>query len=122
MPNVYRLFLNITVQQVRHHFNHEIFDENNAYIPQFTTKSDTPTKREKCWILGAAFMIVSSFVTAYRIYKSYTFRKNVQRTLSNILSNQRHYQQNILFNISIYFHWLILLQVISKMFVQILQT
>ncbi len=66
MLNVYRLFLNITIQHVRHHFNHglcstffefkreidEIFDEINAYIPQFTTKSDTPTKLEKRWILG----------------------------------------------------------------------
>ncbi len=32
------------------------------------------------------------------IYKSYTFRKNVQHTLSYILSNQRHYQQNFLSN------------------------
>ncbi len=43
-------------------------------------------------------MILSGLVTAYRIYKCYTFRKNVQRTLSYILSNQRHYQQNILPN------------------------
>ncbi len=106
MPNVYRLFLNITIQYVRHRFNHglcstfleferdidEIFDEINVYIPQFTTKS------EKRWIFGVAFMIMSSLVTAYRIYKSYTFRKNVQHTLSYILSNQRHYQQNILSN------------------------
>ncbi len=112
MPNVYRLFLNITIQHVRHHFNNglrstffeferdidEIFEEINAYIPQFTTQSDTSTKREKHWIFGAAFIVVSGLVTAYRIYKSYTFRKNVQRTLSYILSNQRHFQQNILPN------------------------
>ncbi len=41
---------------------------------------------------------MSGLVTAYRIYKSYTFRKNAQHTLSFILSNQRHYQQNILSN------------------------
>ncbi len=55
MPNVYKLFLNITIQHIYHRFNHclrstffefeqdidEIFDEINAYIPQFTTKSDT---------------------------------------------------------------------------------
>ncbi len=58
----------------------------------------TPTKREKLLIFGSAFTIVSSLVTAYRIYKSYTFGKNVQCTLSYILSNQRHYQQNILSN------------------------
>ncbi len=112
MPNVYRLFLNITIQHVRHRFNHglhstfieferninEIFDEINAYIPQFTTKSDTPTKHEKCWIFWAAFMFMSGLLTAYRIYKSYTFRKNVQHTLSYLLSNQRHFQQNILSN------------------------
>ncbi len=112
MPNVYRLFLNITIQHVRYCFNNglrftflefeqdndKIFDECTAYIPQFTSKNDTPTKREKHWIFGAAFTIVSGLVTAYRIYKSYTFRKNVQRTLSYILSNQRHYQQNILSN------------------------
>ncbi len=55
----------------------------NAYIQQFTTKTDTPTKHEKRWIFGAAFMIVSGLLTAYRIYKTYTF--------SYILSNQRHY-------------------------------
>ncbi len=51
MPNVCRLFLNITIQHVSHCFNHglhstfleferdidEIFNEINAYIPQFTT-------------------------------------------------------------------------------------
>ncbi len=61
MSNVYRLFLNITIQHVHHRFNHglrstfleferdidEICNEINAYIPQFTTKSDTPTKPEK---------------------------------------------------------------------------
>ncbi len=109
MPNVYKLFLKITIQHVHHRFNHglrstfleferdidQIFNEINTYIPQFTTKSDTPTKREKQWIFGVAFMIMSGLLTAYRIYKSYTFRKNVQRTLSYILSNQRNYQQNI---------------------------
>ncbi len=54
MPNVYRVFLNITIQHVCHRFNHglrstflefernidEIFNEINAYIPQFTTKSE----------------------------------------------------------------------------------
>ncbi len=105
MPIVYRLFLNITIQDVPHRFNHglrstfleferdtdEIFNEINAFIPQFTTKSDTPTKRETQRIFGMAFVIVSGLVTAYRIYKSYTFRKNVQHTLSYILSNKRHY-------------------------------
>ncbi len=112
MYNVYRLFLTITIQHDRHHFNHglrstfleferyldEIFNEINAYIPQFTTKSDKPTKREKRWIFWAAFTIMSGLVTVYRIYKSYNFRNNVQRTLSYILSNQRHYQQNFLSN------------------------
>ncbi len=56
MLNVYRLFLNITIQHVRHHFNHglcstffefkreidEIFDEINAYIPQFTPRVTRP--------------------------------------------------------------------------------
>ncbi len=48
----------------------DIFEEINAYILQFTTKSDTPTKCEKRWIFGAAFMVMSCLVTAYRIYKS----------------------------------------------------
>ncbi len=87
MPNVYRLFLNITIQHVSHRFNYglrstflefeqgivEIFNEINDYIPQVTTKSNTPTKREKFWIFGAAFTIVSGLVTPYWIYKSYTF-------------------------------------------------
>ncbi len=90
MPNVYRLFLSITIY-VCHRFNHglcskyfefewhidKIFEEINAYIPQFTTKSDMPTKSGKLWIFGVAFMVVSSLITAYRIYKSHTFRKNV---------------------------------------------
>ncbi len=65
-PNVYRLFLNITIQHLRHPFNYglrstffefeqdidEIFDEINAYIHQFTTKSDTLTKCENIGYLG----------------------------------------------------------------------
>ncbi len=107
MPNVYRLVLNITTQHVHHRFNHglrstffeferdidEIFDEINANIPQFTTKCDIPTKCGKRWIFGAAFTVVSGLVTAYRIYESYTFRKNVQHTLSYILSNKIHFQK-----------------------------
>ncbi len=87
MPNVYRLFLNITIQHVSYCFNtklsliflefeqdiDDILGEINAYILQFTSRSDIPTKREKHWIFGATFTIVSGFVTAYRIYKSYTF-------------------------------------------------
>ncbi len=100
MPNVYKLFFNVTIQHVRHHFNnglcltflkfeHDIDDilgEINASIPQFTTRSDTPTKREKRWIFGAAFTVISGLDTVYRIYKSYTFRKNMQRTLHYILN------------------------------------
>ncbi len=66
MPNVYRLLLNITIQHVSHCFNHglcstffefewdieEIFDEINAYIPQFTTKSDTPPNVNNVEYLG----------------------------------------------------------------------
>ncbi len=92
MPNVYKLFLNITIHHDYHCFNNglrstflefeqdidDIFGEINAYIPQFTTRSDRPTKREKQWIFGAAFTVISGLVTAYRIYKSYTFRKNMQ--------------------------------------------
>ncbi len=61
MPNVYKLFLNITIQNVRLCFNNglssismefetdidEIFGKINAYIPQFTTRSDTPTTRDE---------------------------------------------------------------------------
>ncbi len=104
MPNVYKLLLNVTIQHVHHCFNNglsstflefewdidNIFDEINAYIPQFTIRSDTPTNREQFSIFGVAFMVVSGLVTAYRIYKSYTFRKNVQQTLSYILDKQRH--------------------------------
>ncbi len=78
MPNVYRLFLNINIQHVHYRFNtglsltflefeqdiDDIFGEINAYIPQFTTRSNMPTNREKCWIFGAAFTVVSSLVTA----------------------------------------------------------
>ncbi len=58
--NVYKLFLNITIQHIRLRFNNglslsfmefehdidNIFDEINAYIPQFTIRSDTPFSRE----------------------------------------------------------------------------
>ncbi len=111
MPNIYKLFLNITIQHVRHYFNNclhstflecerdidDILGEINAYIPQFTTKSDTPTKCEK-WIFVAAFTVISGFVTAYSIYKSYTFCKNIQRMLHYILNKQKQFQQNVLSN------------------------
>ncbi len=109
---VYKLFLNVTIQHVRLWFNNglsstfagfetnidDIFEEINAYIPQFTTRSDTPTPREKCWIFGAAFTVVSGLVSAYRFYKSYTFTKNVKRTLHYILDGQRHFHQDLLSN------------------------
>ncbi len=76
----------------------DIFGEINAYIPQFTTWSDTPTTHEKHWIFRAAFTVVSGLVTAYQFYKSYTFRKNVKRTLHYILDNQQNFLQNILCN------------------------
>ncbi len=112
MPNVYKLFLNITIQHVRLHFKNglyssfmefekdidDIFVEINAYIPQFTTRSVTPTTRKKCWIFGAAFTVVSELVSAYCFYKSYTFRKNVKKTLHYILDSQQHFHQNILSN------------------------
>ncbi len=102
MPAVYKMFLNITIQHVRHRFNNglsstfaefetdidDIFREINACIPQFTTRSDTPTTREKRWIFRAAFTVVSGLVSAYRFYKSYTFKKNVKRTLCYILDGQ----------------------------------
>ncbi len=112
IPNIYRLFLNITIQHVHHHFKNglsstfleferdidDIFEEIHAYIPQFTTRSDTPSNREKCWIFWAAFMVVSGLVSAYRIYNSYTFRKNVQQILSYILDKQNYFQKNVLSN------------------------
>ncbi len=112
MPNVYKLFLNITIQHVRLRFNNglsssfmefeqdidDIFGEINAYILQFTTRSDTPTTYGKHWIFGAAFTVVSVLVSAYRFYKSYTFKKNVKCTLHYILGKQQHFRQNILSN------------------------
>ncbi len=75
----------------------DIFDEINDCIPQFTTRSDTPTTREKRWIFWAAFRVVSRLVSAYRFYKSYTFKKNVKRTLQYILDSQKtHFHQDIL--------------------------
>ncbi len=64
MPGVYKIFLNLTIQHVRLRFNNglsstftefetdidDILGEINAYICQFTTRSDTPTTHEKCWI------------------------------------------------------------------------
>ncbi len=78
MHNVYRFFLNITIQHIHLQFNNgllisfmefehdidNIFDKINAYILQFTTRSDTPTKHGKRWIFGVAFTVVSRLVTA----------------------------------------------------------
>ncbi len=66
MPNVYRLFLNVTIQHVRHRFNNglcstflefewdidDIFEEINAHIPQFTTRSDAPPIVKNVGYLG----------------------------------------------------------------------
>ncbi len=65
----------------------DIVGEINAKIPQFTTTSDTPTTSEKCWIFVAAFTVVSELVSAYRFYKSYSFKKNVKCTPHYILDN-----------------------------------
>ncbi len=54
--------------------------------------------REKQWIFGAAFTVISGIVTACRKYKSYTFCKNMQRTLHYILNKQKQFQQNVLSN------------------------
>ncbi len=112
-----------------------------AYVPHFSNSNRTlikylmksmhiflslpprvtrPPNVKKHWTFGAAFTIVSGLVTAYSLYKSYNLRKNVQHTFSYILSIQRHYEQHILSNKTIYYHWLRLLQVISKMYVQTL--
>ncbi len=82
-------------------FEHDIdniFNEVNAYIPQFTTRSETPSSRKIRWIFGAAFTVVSRLVSAYRFYKDYVFKKNNKRNLHYILSNQNHFCQNILTN------------------------
>ncbi len=77
------MFLNVTIQNIKFRFNNglsstysefegyidTIFEEINAYIPQFTTRSDTLTAREKRWIFGAALTVVSGLVLAYRFYK-----------------------------------------------------
>ncbi len=112
MHNVYRLFLNITIQHIRIWFNNrlslsftefehdidDIFDDVNAHIPQFTTRSDTPSTHEKSWISTAAFTFFSGLVSAYRFYKDYVFKKNMKQTLHYILDNQNHFSQNILTN------------------------
>ncbi len=112
MPNVYKLFLNITIQYVWLHFNNglfstfkefeknidDIFGEINACIPQFTIRSDTPTTCEKWWIFVEAFTVISGLVSTYCFYKSYTFKKNVKRTFHYILDGQRHLHLDILSN------------------------
>ncbi len=112
MPGVYKLLLNVTIWHVCLHFNNglsstfakfetdidDYFGEINAYIPQFTTRSDTPTPWEKHSIFGAAFKVVSGLVSAYWFYKSYTFKKTVKRTLCYIFYGQRHFSQDLLSN------------------------
>ncbi len=69
MHNIYRLFLNITIQHIHLRFNNRlslsfmdfehdidnIFNKINTYIPQFTTRNYTLSSREKQWIFRAAF-------------------------------------------------------------------
>ncbi len=50
----------------------------------------------KCWIFRESFTVVSGLVSAYCFYKSYTFKKNVKRTLHYILYCQWYFRQNIL--------------------------
>ncbi len=80
------------------HDGDDILYEINTYILKFTTWSDIPTIREKRWIFGAAFTVVSGLVTVYRFFKDYVFKKNVKCTLHNLPDGQNHCRQNILSN------------------------
>ncbi len=89
MRGVYKLFLNVTIQHVCFRFNNgltsifaefetdidDIFEEINAYLPQFKTRHVSPTPREKHWIFGADFTVVSGLVSAYQFYKAIPSRK-----------------------------------------------
>ncbi len=74
--------------------------------------------REKRWIFGVTFTFVSGLVTAYRMYKSYTFNNNVEQTLHYLLGNQTNFQKNILSNKKYLLSLLRLLLVISKIYIQ----
>ncbi len=92
MHNVYKLFLNITIQHIRLQLNKglslsfiefqhdidDILDEIKAYIAQYTTRSDTPSTYEKLWIFGSHVMVVSGLISAYRFYKDCVFKKDVK--------------------------------------------
>ncbi len=68
-----RLFLNITVQMIKQQFHYDqsasslefeqkidaILTEVNSYIPRFVTRSDTPSRQERCLIFGEAMSVVS---------------------------------------------------------------
>ncbi len=93
----------LTMTYVRHSFNTNgtLMKYLKRSMPIFRSlppRVTRPPNMNNVGYLGQPSRLCLVGVTAYRIYKSYTFRKNVQRTLSYILSNQRHFQQNILSN------------------------
>lgn len=83
MPNIYKLFLNITIQHVRLCFREfktdidEIFEEINAYIPQFTTRSETPTRQgEKVDIRRSIYCCVQSGHSISHLQKLYMKKRS----------------------------------------------
>ena len=112
VPDIYRIFMNITLQykNIRFYrgvqensiaFEKEIgyvLDEINSYIPRFVTRTETITKREKRSIIAALFTIGSGLFSTWRFYKDYTFKRNLKRTLKYILDNNEQFRSGILSN------------------------
>ncbi len=112
LPNVYRLFLNITVQMIKEQFHYDqsvssmefeheidaILTEVNAYIPRFVTRSDTPNRQERSLIFGASMNVVSGLFSAWNFYKDRRFKQKRHRTLRYIINEQKAFRTGILTN------------------------
>ncbi len=85
------------------HFNYtnkwDILTETNAYIPRFITKSDKFTDREKRYIIAGLLTLGSGLFSAWRLYKDWTFKRNLKRTLHYILNEGESFRRGILTNI-----------------------
>jgi len=111
-PEVYKMFLNITIQYMNIRFSQGvrdssmvfeqeidyILDEVNAYIPRFITKSDVPDYREKRALLSALLTIGGGLFSAWKFYKDYTFKRNLRRTLHHILKDNKNFKFGIMTN------------------------
>jgi hypothetical protein len=111
-PFAEQMLVNVTLQymQIRFaqglHSDAKVFQaeldtlltEVNAYIPHFTTDTGMSPRRQKRFIVAAAFTVASGIFSAWRFYKDYQFKKNLRRSMTYILNRQKDFKQGILTN------------------------